>query len=87
MDSKQPVAVQNGGKTFPKVKRLTEADRKRILVYTWQILFYFCLSLDCEVFQITGGAGFVGSHLVDQLMRDGHEVGLQSCDDHVTGYV
>ena len=23
---------------------------------------------------ITGGAGFVGSHLVDKLMLDGHEV-------------
>jgi UDP-glucuronate decarboxylase len=23
---------------------------------------------------VTGGAGFVGSHLIDRLMTDGHEV-------------
>ena len=25
---------------------------------------------------MTGGAGFVGSHLVDKLMLDGHEVNV-----------
>ena len=29
-----------------------------------------------EPLQVTGGSGFVGSHLVDQLMRDGHEVSV-----------
>ena len=23
---------------------------------------------------VTGGAGFIGSHLIDRLMNDGHEV-------------
>lgn len=32
---------------------------------------------------ITGGSGFVGSHLVDKLMRDGHEVLV--LDNHYTG--
>ena len=29
-----------------------------------------------SVLQVAGGSGFVGSHLVDRLMRDGHEVGV-----------
>lgn len=32
---------------------------------------------------VTGGSGFVGSHLVDQLMRDGHEVTV--VDNFFTG--
>jgi UDP-glucuronate decarboxylase len=32
-----------------------------------------CLKI-CVTLQITGGAGFVGSHLVDKLMMAGHEV-------------
>jgi len=32
---------------------------------------------------VTGGAGFVGSHLVDALMKDGHEVMV--VDNYFTG--
>ena len=35
------------------------------------------------MFQVSGGAGFVGSHLVDQLMLQGHEVTV--VDNFFTG--
>ena len=37
-----------------------------------------CVCVCVCVSQVTGGAGFVGSHLVDRLMRDGHEVCVYS---------
>lgn len=40
--------------------------------YTKLYLTYFSPFFKC--FKITGGAGFVGSHLVDRLMVQGHEI-------------
>jgi len=54
---------QNSPRKYPKVSRLSDADRKRIL--------------------ITGGAGFVGSHLLDRLLMNGHEVTV--VDNFFTG--
>eukprot|EP00038_Savillea_parva_P029956 m.74533 g.74533 ORF g.74533 m.74533 type:complete len:433 (-) comp8920_c0_seq1:1288-2586(-) len=53
----------SGMKTYPKVVKRNELQRKRIL--------------------ITGGAGFVGSHLTDKLMMQGHEVTV--LDNFFTG--
>ena len=36
----------------------------------------FLTESDRKRILITGGAGFVGSHLVDTLLREGHEVSI-----------
>jgi len=41
------------------------------------------VELDKKRILVTGGSGFVGSHLVDRLMRDGHEVTV--VDNFFTG--
>jgi nucleoside-diphosphate-sugar epimerase len=51
---------------------------KTIQVILFNNTFYFYF-----IQQITGGAGFVGSHLVDRLMMEGHEVTV--VDNFFTG--
>ncbi|KAI2524622.1 UDP-glucuronate decarboxylase 1, partial [Homo sapiens] len=45
--------------------------------------FFWECSAHAVRMQITGGAGFVGSHLTDKLMMDGHEVTV--VDNFFTG--
>ena len=42
--------------------------------YTYTCVFIHAYISVCISVQVTGGSGFVGSHLVDRLMRDGHNV-------------
>ena len=52
--------------------------------YLFSAQFIFVVVENCELLlQVTGGAGFVGSHLVDQLMMEGHEVTV--VDNFFTG--
>ena len=42
----------------------------------------FLTESDRKRILISGGAGFVGSHLVDTLLREGHEVSMHATDTH-----
>ncbi|XP_032207563.1 UDP-glucuronic acid decarboxylase 1 isoform X4 [Mustela erminea] len=72
---------------YPPVKFLSEKDRKRILSLCTSGFLPFSRTCLCwltgGLVNITGGAGFVGSHLTDKLMMDGHEVTV--VDNFFTG--
>lgn len=61
-------------KKYPEVNFLNYKNRKRILVNHSGRPSLISTISGFDSLQITGGAGFVGSHLVDHLMMQGHEI-------------
>lgn len=88
-------AVNIGGKKkkkawkwscFPWSKQRSESYCSSVFMFV-DFVWCFCKKkkkfIPTVLTQITGGAGFVGSHLTDKLMMDGHEVTV--VDNFFTG--
>lgn len=63
--------------------RLSCGCPRNMSSWSWLSPFSCAFSGISHTLQITGGAGFVGSHLTDKLMMDGHEVTV--VDNFFTG--
>ena len=69
--------MQVQGQLFDSIGKKGNRTKKTInWIDGYLMNIFFRTYKDRKRILITGGAGFVGSHLVDKLMLDGHEVNI-----------